>query len=192
MNILPLSHGLDIGALSRIFDKKSSSYKYLLFKSILESIQLGNTRLVFKDLALRSMANAWYSIHFYKLSYGHADRMTHWIVNLDQDMKNRVLISDLSYHKVYALLKELDHHEFKALYKFLNDFSKLVPYRLISPWFQDELKGMVDTQKNSKITELSQIDEYYSIYKIIHDGDELLLDVRDEWANYFKKKLFYN
>lgn len=186
MNKLPFSDGPDIGALSRIFDKTSASYKFLLFKSILESVQRGNTRLVFKDLALSSMANAWYSIHFYKLSYGHADRMTHWVAGLDREMTDRVLVSDLSYHKIYELLTELPLNEYRSLNLFLNEFAKLVPYRLITPWFEKDLRGLADSKKNAKITELSLDDERSSIYKISHGPEGLTLVVRDEWAQYLK------
>lgn len=186
MDKLPFSDGLDIGALSRIFDKTSASYKFLLFKSILESVQRGNTRLIFKDLALSSMANAWYSIHYYKISYGHADRMTHWVAGLDREMTDQVLISDLSYHKIYDLLTELALNEYKSLNVFLNEFSKLVPYRLITPWFQDNLRGLFDSKKNAKIMELSHDDERCSIYKISHGPEGLVLEVRDQWVQYLK------
>lgn len=188
MNTLPATHHLDIGALSRIFDNTSASYKFLLFKSILESVQSGNSRLIFKDLALRSISEAWYSVHFYKLSYGRADRMMNWVSSLDLDLSDRVLISDLSYHRIYNALIELDLSEFKGLNQYISEFSKLVPYRLISPWFSLQLKAVVDTKKNRLIQELSRKAEFAAPYEIIDDPrDGLVLSVRDEWCDYFKE-----
>ncbi|MAF77681.1 MAG: hypothetical protein CME60_05915 [Halobacteriovoraceae bacterium] len=184
MDQLPSSERLDIGALSRLYDNTSASYKFLLFKSILESVHTGNTRLAFDDLAMRSIAAAWYSIHFYKLSYGHSDRMTRWVDELDRDMKDRVLISDLSYHHIYSVLKDLKREDFPSLDKFIREFVKLVPYRLITPWFGEELKGLADSKKNAKITELSL---RASPYRLLTDEKEgLVLDVRDEWADYLR------
>jgi hypothetical protein len=188
MNTLPTTHQLDIGALSRIFDNTSASYKYLLFKSILESVHSGNQCLIFKDLALRSISEAWYSVHFYKLSYGRADRMMNWVSSLDLDLSDRVLISDLSYHRIYNALKELDLSEFKRLNQYISEFSKHVPYRLITPWFTQNLKAVNDAKKNKLIQELCSKTEFGAPYEIIDDPREgLILKVSDDWCDYFKK-----
>lgn len=59
---------------------------------------------------------------------------------------------------------------------------KYVPYRLLTPFFEKELKGMPDAQKNTKIEDLSNIGkEYNPIYKI--NGDQITIYA--EWMNYF-------
>ena len=62
------------------------------------------------------------------------------------------------------------------------DLVKCVPYRLLSPFFEKELKGMADAKKNNKIEQLSKIDrEYNSIYKINYKR----IEVYPEWIEYF-------
>lgn len=187
MNSLPHSDLLNIGPLSRLFYSTSASYKFLLFKSILDSVQRGERKLSFEDLALKSISQAWYSIHFYKISYGYSDRMTQWVRNLDEDFKDKVLISELNYEYIYSALKELNLSEFKSLKTYIAEFSKLVPYRLLTPWFHNELKGIPDSKKNDLILELSQKDNSCSFYKLIKDNNKLVLEVNSLWCKYLVK-----
>lgn len=187
MEKLPQSQDVPVEKLISVFDSTSASYKFLLFRSILKEVQRGKTTLRFEDLALQSISYAWYSIHFYKLSYGFSDRMSRWIQELDIKMTNRVLISDQSYDRIYDLLSELNDDPVIDLKKFIKEFQILVPYRLISPWFSEELRGKKDAQKNGIIKELSQREEYNSIYSIDDSGPFLKLLVSDKWANYLKR-----
>jgi hypothetical protein len=60
---------------------------------------------------------------------------------------------------------------------------KYVPYRLLTPFFSNELKGMKDGDKNKKIEKLSNENrQFNSIYKIKDDQIELYV----EWAEYLK------
>jgi hypothetical protein len=62
------------------------------------------------------------------------------------------------------------------------DLVKYVPYRLLTPFFENELKGMLDGKKNKEIEKLSNTDrEYNPIYKI-NDAE---IEVYPEWMQYF-------
>ena len=185
----PKSSVLDINKLAQIFDNTSASYKFLLFKSIIDQVHLGKTSLSFNDLALRSISYAWYSIHFYKLSYGYSDKMSYWVKNLDLEIEHRVLFSDQAYHRIYEVLREITAGEFKmhppVLKTFFREFSNLVPYRLISPWFASDLKGKNANARNQIIANLSCDPCYKSLYSI-HKEDELRIVVNEKWADYIK------
>lgn len=57
-----------------------------------------------------------------------------------------------------------------------------VPYRLLTPFFKNELKGLSDGKKNRAIEKLSNSDrEYHSIYKINDDK----IEIYPEWMRYF-------
>lgn len=186
MNHLPLSDKISVATLSRIFDSTSASYKFLLFKSILDMVQTGNQRLSFKELALRSISQAWYAIHFYKISFGRSDRMTSWVAEIDKDMENKVLISQSSYSYIYEALNEMDKADnisSRSIDRFIKEFQALVPYRLISPWFSEQLRGQLDSKKNALILELSAMDSYQSLYSL-SNSDELELIIKDEWRDY--------
>lgn len=195
MNSLPHSTTLPVQKLSSIFEDTSASYKFLLFKAIFDSVREGKCELQFDDLAIRAISQAWYSIHFYKLNYGHSDRMTRWVRELDIALSDNILISNLSYSKIYEVLTELRSgeisHEGVGAYleKYIREFQKLVPYRLITPWFKNELRGKKDSVKNSLICELSARDEFQSLYSIDNSGNYLCLFIRETWASYLNSKL---
>lgn len=195
MNSLPYSNTLPVQKLSSIFEDTSASYKFLLFKSIFDSVREGKSELNFDDLAIRAISQAWFSIHYYKLSYGYSDRMTRWVSELDSALKDNVLISDLSYKSIYEVLTELRSGEIthkgvrSYLDKYIKEFQKLVPYRLITPWFRNELRGKKDSQKNSIICELSAKAEYQSLYTIDNSGEFLKLTVSETWAEYLKSNM---
>jgi hypothetical protein len=195
MNTLPYSNTLPVQKLSSLFEDTSASYKFLLFKAIFDSVREGKSELRFDDLAIRSISQAWYSIHFYKLSYGHSDRMTRWVQELDAELADSVLISDLSYSKIYEVLTELRSGELSHggvssyLEKYIREFQKLVPYRLITPWFRNELRGKKDSFKNSLICELSAREEYQSLYSIDNSSKYLCLSVNEAWISYLNSNL---
>ncbi len=63
------------------------------------------------------------------------------------------------------------------------DLMKYVPYRLLTPFFANELKGLKDGDKNKRIEQLSNENrQFNSIYKIKSDKIELFV----EWAEYLK------
>jgi hypothetical protein len=188
MSILPISNEVSVATLSRIFDKTSASYKFLLFKSILDCVRSGQSQLDFKELALRSISQAWYAIHFYKISFGKSDRMSKWIDGLDKDLKDNSVISDLVYDKIYELLDEqLVDNSNPALNQYINEFAALVPYRLITPWFSEELRGKKDVEKNKIIANLSRgnVNSLYSI----DDNEGLALEVSPSWFSYLKENM---
>ncbi len=62
------------------------------------------------------------------------------------------------------------------------DLVKYVPYRLLTPFFENELKGMSDGKKNKAIEKLSNSDiEYNPIYKI----NDNKITIYPEWMQYF-------
>jgi len=63
------------------------------------------------------------------------------------------------------------------------DLMKYVPYRLLTPFFEAELRGLKDGVKNKKIELLSQENKQFnSIYKIKNESIELYT----EWVEYLK------
>ncbi len=61
------------------------------------------------------------------------------------------------------------------------DLLKFVPYRLLSPFFKDELKGLSSSAINTKIEYLSNQNENYKpLYKI----NDKIIEIYDEWVQY--------
>lgn len=116
--------------------------------------------------------------------------MALWVRELDLEIEDKVLFSHKVYHRIYELLQELSCSEGGAqspvLRSYIKDFSALVPYRLISPWFAGELRGLADSKKNEVISGLSRDTKYKSLYSI-ENKDSLKLVIDDDWAEYLNE-----
>lgn len=189
MNQFPSSH-LPVGFLAAAFNDTTSSYKFLMMRSIFD-LAVNNNRIGMNEIALRSISYAWYTIKFYKLSYGPSDSMGKWVEILGHKISknNEVLISDQSYDKIYQVLKTLieEENESNTMKSIIKDFKNFVPYRLLTPWFASELKGNPDSQKNKIIQILSQDDSRKPLYKLETCPDDLYIILNPEWQDYLTK-----
>ena len=71
---LPEHNQLDIGKLSSVFRDTTNSYKFYWFLSILDSLRdNGESIISQKDITLRMLANVWYPLDYFKLSFGKRD-----------------------------------------------------------------------------------------------------------------------
>ncbi|SMN10897.1 hypothetical protein SPBRAN_1072 [uncultured Candidatus Thioglobus sp.] len=70
------------------------------------------------------------------------------------------------------------HNKFEKI-----DLLKFVPYRLLSPFFTEQIKGLNTTATHKKIACLSQEFEAPSIYKIIDNS----ISIKVEWMAYFQE-----
>ena len=79
----PSDNRLKINELSRIFDKKTESYKLFWFGSLLSNILNGKTIISFNELINDMIATAWYMVSEYHLNLGPSDTMEKLILSLD-------------------------------------------------------------------------------------------------------------
>ncbi len=191
MNELPHDSNLDINCLASIFRSRSTSYKFLLFRSILCSIKEKKETLEFSDLALRSLSYASFSINFYKLNFGLSDQISYWVKELSSITEVEHFKTEEIYKKLKYALFESESNNSKIVKGFVSNFKKDVPYRLISPWFKKELEGEDETKKNSLISEFSQNKSKKSLYQIIESEGELKLILYAEWADYIEKNITF-
>ncbi len=72
--------------------------------------------------------------------------------------------------------------------KQLSKIYRYVPYRLLSPFYEDFLRGKTDEKKNKIIEEKSQNDDkvFYKIYSI-----EKKIVINDECIKYIKENKNY-
>ncbi len=124
---LPETGGLNIGALSRLFDDATNSYKHLFFDALLRAFKdsaLKATSFALKDLATGMLAAAWHPSRVYRLSLGVRDQVTAILENIDLGTDGPV-----------------PHHQLKARFADIafdgTPLMRFVPYRLIAPFFSD-------------------------------------------------------
>ena len=122
---------------------------------------------------------SWYPLLQYKLNYGVFD-------NLKKPVN--YIATKYNLPNNYDEKKLLDFiylNDDKELNKMMKELTYNVPYRLLSPFFTDKLKGQKDSVKNKMITELSLVSES-CLYKIVKgEKDKIILN--DGWKNYLQK-----
>ena len=185
-NNLPSSNQLNISALSQLFKSTTNSYKYLFFTSILDILfrrSFDNSLPIsFRELIIEVLANAWYPHNFFKLSFGSQDQIAKKLDSLQLDFNK---FKDKNKQE---LRKEIEN---KYIEDIINDLMKYVPFRLIRPFFANELRGIKDYLVNFKITELST--NLFEVYKPIYcfnsleykESDSIIL--HDDWVEYFNQ-----
>ncbi|QGU96790.1 HNH endonuclease [Clostridium bovifaecis] len=125
------------------------------------------------------IVGAWYPTMQYKLSFGMFD-------NLKKPI-NYVAVkygftSNCNEGKLLEFLCENDDKELK---KMMKELTTNVPYRLLSPFFSEKLRGKKDSLKEKLITELS-LESESCLYKIIK-GDKDKIVLNEGWADYLKE-----
>ena len=74
---LPFESSVDVGRLSRIYDKTVATYKFYWFVSIINLVSTNPDRRVFSfnEIIAGMISEAWYPIHYFRLSFGKQDSL---------------------------------------------------------------------------------------------------------------------
>ena len=82
---LPKSKILSTDRLGRVFETTTSTYKYFWFLSIMQiHARTGNLKITVSDIIVFIVANAWYPVHYFRLSFGKMDSLYNIVLNLQQ------------------------------------------------------------------------------------------------------------
>lgn len=178
---MPQSDLVDYRVFSRLLDddKVVASYKMYWLLGILDEVALGNTEIEFKRIISRMIVYSWYPILQYKLNYGIFDNLKKSVnyIAIKYNLPNN--------YDENKLLDFIYSNDDKELNKMMKELTYNVPYRLLSPFFTDKLKGQKDSIKNKMITELSLKSEN-CLYKIVKgDKDKIILN--EGWKDYLQK-----
>lgn len=176
---VPYSDEVNYMVFSKVLNDVSASYKMYWLLAILEEVQEGNNIIEFRKLICRMIASAWYPISTCKLSFGACDNLEK-VVSYVID-NHRVKISESK----DKLIEFFYTSEDKILNKMIKDLTYNVPYRFLSPFFEDKVRGK-RTGVEAIITELSNEDKYciYTIHKDKINGD--FINIREGWVRYLK------
>lgn len=152
MNDLPSHITIPVEILASVFNNTTNSYKYYWFLSILESLQKKNTNEIsIEDLCVNMVETVWYPLNFFKLSFGSQDHFRN-IADLINSFIDPDNTKDSIIDQVNSKADEITRRQIKTEIRTL---ARWVPYRFIRPFFRNELRGLPDTQVNSRITELA-------------------------------------
>jgi hypothetical protein len=179
-NAVPYSEKVDSRTFSSLLDddKVVASYKMYWLLGILDEVSAGKEEIDFKQIIARMIVYAWYPILQYKLSFGRFDNLKK-PVNYVSTREH--FPSNYDERKLLEYINNSKDKEFQLIIK---ELTYNVPYRLLSPFFPNELHGVKDSSKNKMITYLSLSSEK-CLYKIVKgENDKIVLN--EGWAEYLK------
>lgn len=169
---IPQSDILSTNRLGKIFSNTTATYKFFWFVSIMQiHAKDDNPCINVRDLVIRMVANAWYPIHYFRLSFGKNDSLYDIVKELQQITQIPI---DANIEVIVENLKEKFND--KRIKKQLNKLAINVPYRFLSPWItytRDE-----DVINRSKKLENGCL---YSLHKEEH---AFFIKLNPEWNSY--------
>ena len=126
---LPSSSQLPIDKLSAVFGSTVATYKFYWLLAIVELVEEGATHIEKRKVFARMIANSWYTINYFHLSFGKQDLLQ---IAVETILKSENLTIDLEKRKVIEVLELSQNIE---TIKQLKHFNNNVPHWFLSPWF---------------------------------------------------------
>lgn len=187
--VLPNSSIVDVLALSRIFERNTTSYKFLFFLSILDILERNNfnTQVIeFQTLILEMLVNAWIPCMVSNLSLGSQDKINTIINSLslifDESLIDGRLANKSTIREMIAK-KDLSYA--------VDRLRRNVPFRLIIPFLEDCL-GDVDrgrgTELEMAMPEIAS--QYFESHKPLYKFNSIyyrdcdLILLHPDWIDY--------
>ena len=171
---IPQSDFLSTKNLSRVFNNTTATYKFYWFQSLLQTHnEEGIYRMNVWDLVIRMVANAWFPIHYFHLSFGSMDSLhrivteLQWMTDLPMDAKKEEVVE--------CLTVRLDDKKVKDQ---LATLIRNVPYRFLSPW--------INYTSDADVIARSHAYENGCLYSIQKTKDEFYITINPVWNKYLQ------
>lgn len=152
MNQLPFSPDINNNALASIFNYTSATYKFYWFLGIIEEIEQGSETIQKDRIFARMIANAWFPVEYFRLSFGSQDKIAELIA--DFKLTTSISHNDSKQHIYNKLIK--DH----KLQSKLFHLDKNVPHKFLSPWFKGSKKSVYDVSLNDYQNSIYRLYKY--------------------------------
>ncbi len=165
---LPEDQNVNVSLLSSVFNNTTATYKFYWFLSIIECVEEGKDEIEKRELFSRMIANAWYTVNYFHISFGKQDKIQDAVEKI-KSIENFALDEKKS-----ILLSGLLNSGNKEIAKQLNHFNANVPYKFLSPW--------LGTHCEKEMYLLSQ--ENWNLPPYALYSDRIL--IQPAWMDYFK------
>jgi len=176
MLTLPNSSELPIAKLASAFSNTSATYKFYWLLAIIESVEQGEQHIPKRKLFARMIANAWYTVNYFKVSFGRQDLIQEAVKKI---LETERLTIDI---KKSDLIKKLEISQNQITSQCLNHFNLNVPHWFLSPWFSKA--GLQnDSQYKKYIYNASQNFENNCLYALY----DTHIEVNVIWVEYIKQ-----
>lgn len=169
---------LPVARLAACFYSTSATYKFYWFLAILNSVEQGKSQIRKQELFAQMLAQAWYTIHYFKVSFGSQDLIQqaahalHELEFIPIDAPRERVIAQLSGTTQAMSLSILMH------------FDKNVPHWFLSPWFPKHERES-DTQRRSRIYNQSQSFANQVLYALYPDR----IEINPIWLPYLESNI---
>ena len=172
---LPQSQTLNTRHLNRVFDKTVATYKYYWFLGILDLyVKQGKTRMDVWEIMISMVANAWYPVNYFRLSFGKSESLYEAILALQRE--NNIPIN-IGIKDLIILLQALTQRP--EIRKQLNFLQLNVPFRFLRPW--------IDTSDDREMVKRSQTFENGCLYKLVKENGTLWVELNPSWLIYLQE-----
>jgi hypothetical protein len=163
---LPASGGLPVQLLASCFNYTSATYKYYWLLSIIQAVENHQTTIDKKVLFARMLANAWYTVNYFRVSFGKQDLIQESIRLISAHENISI------YESRETVFQRLYTSQLPATVRQLRHFNTNVPHWFMSPWFP-RMTGESDAQAKERIYRQSQQFEHGCLYALYTDHIEL-------------------
>ena len=169
---IPQSDILTTNRLGNVFNKTVATYKFFWFVSIMQiHAKTENPRISVWDIVIRMVANAWYPIHYFRLSFGKSDSLFDIVMELHRVTK--IPIDANAETIIRELTSRLNDKQIK---KQLNTLTQNVPYRFLRPW--------IDTSDDKEMVYRSQTLENNCLYSLDKEDSDFYIVLNPAWDTY--------
>lgn len=178
MEFLPVHNELNISLLENIFISMTNSYKLFWFNSIFKEIIKGKRIIKFKEAVIGMICDSWYPIFAYNLNFGSQDQLQKIVIDINKEYVKKESINK---NDLYEMLLKNNNSNFEKKVLLL---ARYVPYRLLTPFYEEKLRRVKDYDKNSIIEKLTENDKKV-LYRISSEKKEVYIN--EMWFDYIYK-----
>lgn len=184
---LPNSKKLPINNLAAVFNNTTNSYKFNWFLSILDLLKKQTQNVISIDEIVLNMINrVWYPINYFRISFGKQDQFAFHIEVIRNEYGLHRKLKDEELNNFFIAVRNES-----LIQKLFSDLTRYVPYRFLTPWFSNELRGRKDYIKDKII--ISSADKYFehnNIKPLYRFSDNTkYIEIDRDWLNYLKENL---
>ena len=166
---LPEEKNLPIQFLSSTLRKTAATYKFYWFLSLIQLLEEEGVIIEKRKIFARMLSNAWYTVNYFKVSFGKQDKVHEAVSFFKEDKKIPI---DLGQTKVWEKILSFKDSRSTSI---LSHFDNQVPHWFLSPWFPTMSKRQI--YANSK--DRKRISPYFL--------ESANIEVNPEWLPYFLK-----
>lgn len=166
--ILPQDKKIEINRLVQIYNNTVATYKFYWFVSLLDIfVKTGKKNISFWEIIVGMITEAWYPIHYFRLSFGKSDSLYNQIIELQKELNIPI---DAKKNEIRAqIISNIEDFKIKRL---LRVFTLNVPYRFLSPW--------ISYTTDNDVVNLSQSFSNNCLYAIKGES----IEINPNWEQY--------